>query len=206
MRYIGFDLETTGFLSGVDQIVEIGAVKYVDGEVDSVFSTLIDPRKPMPEAASKVNGITDDMLIGKPKIEDVLPGFAEFCGDEILVAHNAMFDFQFIVADINKYESKAPRGILLDTFSIAKKVFPGLPNYKLGTLVQHLGIEASNFHRAEVDASYCAQLFEQMIGKISNSKQMPPLENLVALTGREEIRFPQIIPQPKQLDLLEGLL
>ena len=205
MRYIGFDLETTGFISGIDQIVEIGAVKYVGGEIDSVFSTLVDPGKPMPEAASKVNGISDDMLVGKPKIADVLPGFAEFCGDDIVVAHNAMFDFQFMVADINKYEAKAPTGIVLDTYAIAKKVFPGLPNYKLGTLVQHLGIKASNFHRAEVDASYCAQLFEHMVKKISNSNTLPPLENLVALTGRDEVRFPQIIPQPKQLDLLDSL-
>ncbi|MDC0980436.1 3'-5' exonuclease [Bdellovibrionales bacterium] len=206
MVYIGFDLETTGFISGIDQIVEIGAVKYIDGEVDAVFSTLIDPGKPMPEGASKVNGITDDMLIGKPKIDEVLTPFAEFCGDDILVAHNAIFDYQFLIADINKYESKAPTGVILDTFGIAKKILPGLPNYKLGTLVQHLGIEASEFHRAEVDASYCAQLFGKMMQKISNNNQLPPIENLISLTGKAELLFPQITPQPKQLDFLDSLL
>lgn len=202
MIYIGFDLETTGFIAGIDQIVEIGAVKYINGEVDSVFSTLIDPEKPMPEAASRVNGITDDMLAGKPKIHEVLEPFAEFCGDDVIVAHNAMFDYQFLVADINKYEAKAPTGLILDTFGIAKKILPGLPNYKLGTLVQHLGIEASEFHRAEVDASYCAQLFGKMMQKVSNGPHLPPNENLISLTGKAELRFPQIIPQPKQLSLL----
>jgi DNA polymerase-3 subunit epsilon len=85
---------------------------------------------------------------------------------------------------------------------MAKKVYPGLPNYKLGTLVQHLNIPAKGFHRAEEDASYCGQLFLHMVEKAFGSKSvMPPLENLVALTGKAEVRFPKIDPQPKQLGL-----
>ncbi len=203
MRFIAFDLETTGTLPGVDRIVEIGAVRVVDGEVDSVFSTLVNPGISMPEAASRVNGITDDMLMGKPVIEDLLDPFAEFCGQDSLVAHNAVFDAQFLSADIKKYESKAGQGVVLDTYSMAKKIYPGLANYRLGTLVQHLDIPSSQFHRAEEDASYCAKLFLKMIEKINGSSlEMPPLENLIALTGREALYLPQIIPQPKQLSLL----
>jgi DNA polymerase-3 subunit epsilon len=150
MRFIAFDLETTGTVAGADQIVEIGAVSFDEqGEPESIFTTLINPGIPMPEGASRVNGITDDMLAGKPKIEDVLDAFAEFCGDDILVAHNAAFDTQFLTADIKKYESSAPKGVILDTLGIARKVLPGLANYKLGTLVQHLKIQATGFHRAE---------------------------------------------------------
>ena len=64
MRFISFDLETTGFISGVDQIVEIGAVRYINGEPDAVFATLIDPKIQIPEGASRVNGITDQMVTG----------------------------------------------------------------------------------------------------------------------------------------------
>lgn len=207
MRFIAFDLETTGTLPGVDRIVEVGAVRFVDGKVEAVYSTLVDPRTPMPEAASRVNGITDDMLEGKPVIESLLPSFAEFCGSDVIVAHNAAFDTQFLTADIKKYESKAPTGVILDTYTMAKKVLPGLANYKLGTLVQHLDIPAGGFHRAEEDASYCGQLFIKMVEKMTGSAVvMPPLENLIALTGKAEVRFPQIEPQPKQLNLLDGLL
>jgi DNA polymerase-3 subunit epsilon len=207
MRFIAFDLETTGTLPGVDRIVEIGAVRFVNGQVEGVYSTLVDPQMSMPEEASKVNGITDDMLVGQPKIDSLLESFAEFCEDDIVVAHNAAFDMQFLSEDIRKYESPAPKGTIIDTYPMAKKVFPGLPNYKLGTLVQHLNIPAAGFHRAEEDASYCGQLFLKMMAKVSSIPNvMPPLENLIALTGKAEMKFPQIEPQPKQLNLLDGLL
>jgi DNA polymerase-3 subunit epsilon len=206
MRFIAFDLETTGILPGVDRIVEIGAVLFVDGQVESVYSTLVDPCMPIPAGATRVNGITDDMVKGKPKIDTLLNSFAEFCGDEVLIAHNAEFDTQFLTADIKRHEMKAARGVILDSYPMAKKVFPGLANYKLSTLVQHLNIPAGGFHRAEEDASYCGHLLLKMIEKIGGSHQnWPPISNLVMLTGRPEVRFPQITPQPKQLNLLDLL-
>lgn len=207
MRFIAFDLETTGTLPGVDRIVEIGAVRFINGEVEAVFSTLVDPRIPIPPDASRVNKITDQMVSGKPTIDKLLEPFAEFCGQDILVAHNAIFDAQFLTSDVRKYESRAPRGVILDTYTIAKRVFPGLANYRLGTLVQHLNIPAGEFHRAEGDATYCGKLFIELVKKITGAANlMPPIENLVNLTGRAELSFPQLDPQPKQLDLLDGLL
>jgi len=206
MRFIAFDLETTGIMAGVDRIVEIGAVRFVDGIVEGVYSTLVDPLIPIPPGATKVNGITDDMVKGKPRIEELLESFAEFCADDVMIAHNAEFDYQFLVSDIKKHESKAPRGLILDSYPMAKKVFPGLANYRLSTLVQHLSIPSTGFHRAEEDASYCGHLLLKMIDKISGShKVWPPIANLILLTGRVEQRFPQIIPQPKQLNLLDML-
>lgn len=203
MRFIAFDLETTGTVPGVDAICEIGAIRFIDGQVDSMYCTLIDPRKPIPPGASAVNGITDDMVAGKPLIESVLPSFAEFCGDDVLVAHNAPFDAQFLISDIKKFETPAPKGVILDSLPIARKVLPGLPNYKLGTLIQHLKIPAQGFHRAEADATYLGQMFEILVKRISIGGQAPKIENLVALTGKPEFRFPQIERQPKQLDLLD---
>lgn len=202
MRFIAFDLETTGTVPGVDQIVEIGAVLFNGQEVESVFSTLINPQRPIPAGASAVNGITDDMVFDKPLIEDILPSFAEFCQDLPMVAHNAPFDSQFLLADIKRLELAAPRGVVLDTLPIARKVFPGLPNYKLGTLVQHLKIPASNFHRAEEDATYCGRLFVEMTKRISIGGKAPAIENLVSLTGKPEFKFPQIVRSPKQMGFM----
>lgn len=201
MQFIAFDLETTGTVPGADRIVEIGAVKFVNGNVEAVFSTLVDPLVAIPPGASAVNGITNDMVKGKPLIESLLPDFAAFCGDLPVVAHNAPFDAQFLTADIKKFETVAPRGIILDTLPIARKVFPGLPNYKLGTLVQHLKIPSSEFHRAEEDATYCGKLFLELVKRISINGQAPAIENLIALTGKPKSMFPQIERQPKQMDL-----
>ena len=199
MRFIAFDLETTGTVPGVDQIVEIGAVRFNNGLVESVFSTLVDPLRSIPPGASAVNGITDDMVRGKPRIETLLNSFAEFCEDMLLVAHNAPFDAQFLTADIKKHEAPAPRGLILDTLPISRKVFPGIPNYKLGTLVQHLKIPSTGFHRAEEDATYCGQIFIELVKRISIGGKPPQIENLIALTGKTELRFPQIDRQPKQM-------
>ena len=72
--------------------------------MEAVFSTLVDPLMPIPPGASEVNGITDDMVKGKPKIEDLLDPFADFCEDAVIVAHNAGFDVPFVTAEIEKYE------------------------------------------------------------------------------------------------------
>jgi DNA polymerase-3 subunit epsilon len=201
MDFIAFDLETTGTVAGVDQIVEIGAVRYVHNQPEATFSTLVNPRRSMPAGATAVNGITDDMLEGQPVIEDLLEAFAEFCHELPLVAHNAPFDTQFLKADILKHELPGPQGVVLDTLPIARKVFPGLANYKLGTLVQHLDIPAGQFHRAEEDASYCGNLFIEIIKKIFNPGETVAIENLVALTGKPEYRFPVVEKSQKQLDL-----
>ncbi len=202
MRFIAFDFETTGFLPGIEQITEIGAVLFVDGVVDSKFCTLVNPGKPIPPTVVRITGITDEMVKHAPKIEDLLESLAEFCGDDIMIAHNAPFDVQFLTADVKKYESSAPSGIVLDTHAISKKVMPGLANYKLGTLVQHFQIPSAEFHRAEADAIYCGKVFLKLIEKISVSGQAPAIENLISLSNNQALRFPQIERRPKQLNLL----
>lgn len=202
MRFVAFDLETTGTVPGVDQIVEIGAVRFVDGQVEAVFSTLINPKVSIPAGASAVNGIYNDMVAGKPTVDTVLSSLTEFCGADPMVAHNAPFDAQFLIADYKRHEFATPGGVILDTLPIARKIFPGLPNYKLGTLTQHLKIPSTGFHRAEEDATYCGQLFLEMLKRISINGQAPAIENLIALTGKAEYRFPIIERSPKQLDFL----
>src|SRR5690606_17227509 len=135
-----------------DNIVEIAAVRFSNGQPIEAFSTLVNPNRPMPAEASKVSGITDEMLVGQPTVDQIMDPFAEFCRDDIMVAHNAPADFQFVSHEIPKLECSAPRGMVLDTCAIARKVFPGLINYKLGTLVQHLKLNSTVFHRAQADS------------------------------------------------------
>jgi DNA polymerase-3 subunit epsilon len=205
MRFIAFDVETTGIVPGVDSILEIGAVRFVDGVVDSIFSTLVDPQRPIPPGASHINGITDQMVKGKSLIKDLLDPFAEFCGSDVMVAHNAPFDVQFFNAVIKKHESSAPKGIVLDTLAMARKLVPGLANHKLGTLVQHFKIESGGFHRAEEDATYCGKLFISLVNLMIGPNSELPLSNLINICGKGEVRFPQIVKQPKQLDLFSML-
>ena len=95
--YVIFDLETTGTSCQSDEVVEISAVKVIDGKVVDEFSTLVNPGMPIPYYASEVNGITDDMVADNPNFEDALCEFLEFTGDAVLVGHNIhTFDMKFI--------------------------------------------------------------------------------------------------------------
>lgn len=201
MEFIAFDFETTGLFAGVDQIVEIGAVKFVGGVPESCFVTLVDPEIRIPVEATRVSGITDEMVAGAPKIETLLESFAEFCGETLMVAHNANFDYGFLKAVIEKFEAPAPRGLILDTIPLSKKVFPGLLNYKLGTLTHHLGIQTTEFHRAQADAISCGQLMMKVLEKLTSSQAVPDIDLLCKVAGSNGLRLPQLVKQPKQMDL-----
>jgi DNA polymerase-3 subunit epsilon len=93
--------------------------------------------------------------------------------------------------------------LIFDTLPMARKIFPGLANYRLGNLVQHLKLSSdSEFHRAEEDATYCGKVFCSILQKLGASGQNPRIENLIALSGGKELRFPIIERQPKQLSLI----
>lgn len=201
MKFIAFDLETTGMKPNEGMIVEIGAVLFEGNRALKTYGTLVDPGMPIPPDASAVNGITDGMVRGKPRIADVLGPFAEFCGNLPLVAHNAPFDFKFLLEDVKLHRASAPRGVVLDTLPLARKVFPGLPNYKLWTLVRHFNFPSGTFHRAEEDSAYCGLLFDRIVQTLLQRCEPCTESDLAKMMGREEMRFPQFTPQPNQLDL-----
>ncbi len=160
--YIVFDLETTGFSPNVNKIIEIGAVKVIDGAITDKFSVFVNPQVPIPFEIENLTGINDDMVIHADTIETVLPSFLEFCGDGVMVAHNADFDMSFI-----KHNCKL-LGIekdftVLDTVALARMLLPGLNRFKLDTVAKALGVSLENHHRAVDDAGCTAEIFVKFI-------------------------------------------
>ena len=160
--FVAFDLETTGLTPGLDQIVEIGAVKFDKKGLIARFSTLINPGIPMPAEAGKVNNITDEMLAGKPHIGEVLPDFLRFIENSTIVAHNAPFDCGFINEKLKKSDispfSALPNPQIC-TLVFSRQAFPGLRSYSLQNLAADLRIPAMDAHRAEDDARLCMEIF-----------------------------------------------
>ena len=95
--YVVFDIETTGFSPVKNRIIEIGAVKVVEGKIVDRFSTFVNPRVPIPFRIEQLTSINDEMVMDAPGIEEVLPEFLKFCEGTIFVAHNANFDMSFIM-------------------------------------------------------------------------------------------------------------
>ncbi len=188
MEFISFDLETTGILSHDDHIVEIAAIRFKNGEVLDSYHRLVSIDSPIPEQAIAIHGITDEMLEGQASIDKILPEFAEFCGDKLMIAHNAIFDFQFLVRAIQECQQPSPKGFVLDTCNLSRKTFPGLVNYKLSTLCKYLKIAFKESHRAEADAMSCGNLFVKILEKLPFSDD---LEEIIKFSGKAPLKFPR---------------
>lgn len=160
--YVVFDLETTGLEAHKEEIIEIGACKIVDGRIDEIFATFVKPSKHISKEITDLTGIDDDLVKDAPTINYVMPDFYKFCHGATLVAHNIAFDISFIHNMSKKlsYNFDHPQ---MDTMEMARKIIPGLKNYKLGTIVDYLGIVLDNAHRAVNDATATAKAFIKLM-------------------------------------------
>ena len=163
--FVVFDIETTGFNTEDDKIIEIGAVKVEDGKVTETFSTFVDPHMPIPERIVKLTHIEDADVQGQPDIEDVLLDFYKFADGAILVGQNVQFDHGFIQAKGEPLHLQFDH-TLMDTLSLAKTYYPGLKNYKLGTLVKFFGVVNQGAHRAVFDAWATMEVFMKLAEKL----------------------------------------
>ncbi len=162
-----FDLETTGLSAKKNKIIEIGAVKVERGEITDRFSAFINPGEPIPFEIEKLTGISDSMVIGEPPVEEVLPKFLEFCGDAVMVAHNASFDMSFVEynAELLNIEFKPT---IVDTVALARILLPELKRFKLDTVAKALNVSLENHHRAVDDAEATAHIFTAFVEKLEN--------------------------------------
>jgi len=160
--YVVFDIETTGFSAQNDRIIEIGAVKVKNGEIVERFSTFVNPQTPIPFEIEKLTGITDDMVLGEPVIEEVLPRFLAFCDGAVMVAHNAGFDMSFIRRNSER-QGIPCEFTVIDTVALARVLLPNLNRYKLDVVAKALDISLENHHRAVDDAGCTAEIFVKFV-------------------------------------------
>lgn len=164
-RYVVLDVETTGLSpKNGDRVIEIGAVA-IENQVNiAEFSSLIDVDKMIPWRVRQVHGITNEMLSGEPKADEVLPDFYEFIAGSILVAHNASFDIRFLRHEFALLGMSLNNRSLC-TLKMSRKQYPHLPNYKLETVGRYLlGSSCMRMqrHRALDDAKLAAMIWLKM--------------------------------------------
>ena len=165
--YVVFDLETTGISPKTDEVVEISAVKVEHGKVTDEFSTLVNPKQRIPYGASRVNGITDDMVAEAPFFEQVLEEFLEFIKGFVLVGHNiARFDMNFLYRDVEKYFERSLPNNYIDTLQMARRELPDLEHHRLTDLAEYYEISAEGAHRALNDCRMNQQVFEKMLNPV----------------------------------------
>ena len=160
--FVVFDIETTGFSSVTNHIIEIGAVKVENGKIVDRFSTYVNPQEPIPYRITKLTTITDADVMDAPTIDQVLPEFFAFCEGCVLVAHNASFDTGFIKENARKLE--LPYAYThVDTLAMARVLLPQLAKFTLDHVEKTVGVSLENHHRAVDDAEATAEIFEKFI-------------------------------------------
>ncbi|HMV17884.1 MAG TPA: exonuclease domain-containing protein [Zoogloea sp.] len=165
LTFTVFDTETTGLNpSEGDEIIQIGATRIVNGKLlkSESFEQLVDPLRDLPEASTKIHGITPEMLEGQPALDKVLPAFHAFSQDTVLVAHNAAFDMRFLQI---KEESLGVRFTqpVLDTLLLSAVIHPAQESHRLEAICERMGVNVMGRHTAMGDAIVTGEVFLKMI-------------------------------------------
>ncbi len=160
--YAIIDIETTGLSPANEKITEIAIILHDGKQVTDTFSTLIDPEKKIPYRITRMTGISNQMVKGKPKFYEVAKQIVELTQNRILVGHNVRFDYNFLKNEFKSlgYELNLKT---LDTVKLSRKLIPGRKSYSLGLLCESLGIENKARHRAMGDATATAELFSLLL-------------------------------------------
>ena len=163
------DFETTGLSPNMgDRAIEIGAVRLVNGQVTEQFQQLMNPGRRISGFIEGYTGITNAMLADVPPCHEVMSQFADFIGDDNLVAHNASFDKRFLDAELSMISCRYS-GQFACSMLAARRIYQQAPNHKLGTLIRYANIEGDgSFHRALYDSQMTAKLWMSMLSTIKH--------------------------------------
>ncbi|MDQ2988839.1 MAG: 3'-5' exonuclease [Pseudomonadota bacterium] len=178
------DFETTGLSPAMgDRITEVAALRIVDGKVTERYVSLINCNARIPSFITSLTGISQQMVDDAPPVRRVLPELLDFIGSDTLSAHNASFDEKFLVAEADRLGLAPAHKALVCSLKLSRRLFPGMPSYKLGVLSSQLGIRfRSAAHRAESDAEVGAELLHHIARHLGRSFGVTQVESQVLLS------------------------
>ena len=176
--YIAIDVETTGLVAGVDELIEVAAVKFRGDAILEQYSQLVCSAQALPLKITRLTGITPEDLAVAPRFNDIGPDFVRFVGTHPIVGHSVGFDLGMLRAQGMNFAQPS-----YDTFELATLLVPEAPVYTLVALAQRLGIPLADAHRALNDATATAHVFTHLLGRIQ-TLTLEDLTEITSLTAR----------------------
>jgi len=160
-EYVVIDIETTGYMTKYDSIIEVGAIKIKNGIEMAKYQQLVKPPKPVSAFITSLTGISNDMLKNQPTIKDIGNDFLEFIGDSILLGQNVHFDIHFLYDALLDELNIPLSNNFIDLLRFSRKLLPALPNHKLSTVANSLGVPVDKTHRSISDCQIAYQCYEK---------------------------------------------
>ncbi len=171
--FICVDCETTGLSAETDLIIEVAAVIFQGDVILDSYETLIDPEILISPASTEIHHITDEMVKGKPKIQEILPDLLKFIGKKILVGHGIPFDIAFLSTQAKKFSipCNLSSQTFLDTLRLAR-LYGESPINSLEKLREHFNIAAEGAHRAMNDVLVNIEVFKFLTQNYKTTEQI----------------------------------
>ena len=172
-NYVSIDLETTGFSSTFDSILEIAAIRYRNDEPVDKFTTLINPGYEIPKHITNLTGIHNSDVENMPLIEDVIDTYLDFIGDDIILGHNVGFDVGFLKHNTNR----TIENNCVNTLRLSHKINPELESHSLYCLLEKYNV-SSQLHRALWDCDATAKVYQLMKKDILSKMALEDFQKL----------------------------
>ncbi len=166
--YCLIDLETTGLSANVDDAIEVAVIKVVDNKITETYESFIFTDIMIPEFIKTLTGITQDDVDNAPKPQVVWNDVKQLIGDDIIVAHNANFDINFMYDEMVENGIEPISNDFVDTLRLSRIAFKDFKNHKFKTLIKELGIEHNQLHRALEDVKCTFQVYKNIQESISD--------------------------------------
>ncbi len=204
-RYAALDIETTGINFGHDRICEIGIVVWEEGHKLLEFGTLVNPEHKISKISYRVHGISDEMVEKAPKFYEIAPRVAELLRDSVIIGHNlTALDISFINKELRYAGQRPIFNTFIDTYRIARKMYPGLKKNSLKNFAMMLGVKVGEIHRALPDARLAMKVWLKLMERFRKIgiETFEDMEKQGLLNSRMKPRVKQVFDLAKETGLV----
>ena len=205
LQYAVVDVETTGSRPwDGDRVTEFAAFVVRGGEVVERYETLINPQRPIPPIITALTNISWAMVKDAPTFREVCGDVIRMLEGRVFVAHNAEFDWRFLLAEVERATGLRLEGERLCTVRLARKVLPQLRSRRLDDVALHYGIDIQARHRAGGDAHATAHILLRLLAdaRARDCVSWDDLQRLLSAraAARRRGRRPPAMPRPVDKD------
>ncbi|MCX7737386.1 MAG: DEDD exonuclease domain-containing protein [Candidatus Kapabacteria bacterium] len=185
--FIVVDVETTGGNPINERIIDIGCVTTVGGEIISTYSSLVNPHQFIPPFISKMTGISNEMVFNASEAEEVFNEVKTYFkqNDAVFVAHNAQFDWAFVLNTFLRCNLEPPELKRLCTLKLSRRLLKKNLKKNVGSLANYFNITVNGRHRALGDALATAQILIEMLDIAEREHNISTVEELLKFQNKK---------------------